>query len=419
MGSFNVSCGASHLTINSGDKIVLFPLTINKEYTNDCNSSNWSKQQNPYYKCTNFVTNEGPFGICHPLTLPIFGEYNDYGCLENIEKNEHTEYLEEYYGITIQNIADYFCRAEFEGDEIIKDWSKPKYSNLRNMAGMFVLREVYDGYVKASFKDLKMNYYEEASMTSSTLKLMGFEFVEEIEKGRYNKIYKHPTSDDYVMMCDGEYSHIGKINCDKDGKTIDYSEVENCTYHPSYVDGHWKRLTGQKTNWDFLKTVSVFHDSSLDMHECFKKVEVVKDIPSLQTELIKLKEDEKGNADKISELSIKLSKLYILEMRLDMGNDMSQRFWGKVFVKLYQNLFVDNHECIAKLMNDYHLFHHMMFASNKLFIPTMNGFQQGCRESDVLVNKIALGVANKRNQEWIDDNTCVDCGGVDDNCTCE
>ena len=118
MGSFNVSCGASHLTINSGDKIVLFPLKINKEYTSDCN---WSSPKNPYYNCTNFITNEGPFGICRPLTLPIFGEYNDYGCLENIEKNKHTEYLEEYYGITIQNIADYFCRAEFEGDEIIKN----------------------------------------------------------------------------------------------------------------------------------------------------------------------------------------------------------------------------------------------------------------------------------------------------------
>ena len=147
-----------------------------------------------------------------------------------------------------------------------------------------------------------------------------------------------------------------------------------------------------------------------------KKAEVVKDIPSLEKKIIKLKENVGENAVQISLFSGKLHKLYILEARMDM-DDMSHRFWGKLFIKLYQNLFIDNHECITELMSDYHLFYHMMFASNKLFIPTMSGFQQGCMKSDVLVNKIALEVANKRNQEWIDDNTCSDCGGVG-NCTC-
>ncbi len=94
------------------------------------------------------------------------------------------------------------------------------------------------------------------------------------------------------------------------------------------------------------------------------------------------------------------------------------RYWGRTFVETYKQLFIDNHECIAQLMNDYHLLFHIMFASNKLFIPTTGGFQQGDDDADVVVNEIALKIAKQRKQVWIDENTCSACGGVDEECTC-
>ena len=70
MGCWNGTCFISHLPIFPGDKVALIPI-----------------MQNPYeYK------EFGGGGVCYsthyarPMTIPIFGEYNDYGGLEKIEE---------------------------------------------------------------------------------------------------------------------------------------------------------------------------------------------------------------------------------------------------------------------------------------------------------------------------------------------
>lgn len=400
MGCFNVSCGASHLTINSGNKIVLFPLTMR----------GFIAKMNPYRNCANFITNDGPFGICHPYTLPIFGEYNDYGCLENIEENEHTKHLEKHFGTSIQNIADYFCRADCEGDDMIVNFKKK--SAMKNIAGMFVLREVYDEYVEASLKTLKMNFYAQAPMTSNTLELMGFKFVEEIEQGRYTSIYKHPSSKEYVAMCDGSFTHIGKVL--KKGK---YTEVSTFTYNPCYVHTEWERITGQKTNWDKLKDISLYQYEALNMHKHYKKYECLDSMEDLENQITDLSKDKEANANIIAKLTTKLCMA--MEKKYGSRTGGFERFWETRFIEVYEPLFTKKYKCVEKMINDYHLFHHIMFASNKLFIPTMGGFQGGCKEGDIAVNEIALKVAQKRQQQWLDDNTCSVCKGIDDECTCD
>lgn len=96
MGSWSVYCGISNITITSGDSCVLIPLKKSK-----------GEYYSPYL----------------PETLPIFGKYDDYGGIEDIEKNAGTNLLEEFYGCSIE---EYCAKLVDEG------------------CYMWVLREVYD-----------------------------------------------------------------------------------------------------------------------------------------------------------------------------------------------------------------------------------------------------------------------------------
>lgn len=69
MGSWNGTCGLSQLPIKEGDKIVLFPLLKNKYADNG--GAGFTYNYNQYA----------------PISIPVFGEYNDYGGIQKITKN--------------------------------------------------------------------------------------------------------------------------------------------------------------------------------------------------------------------------------------------------------------------------------------------------------------------------------------------
>jgi hypothetical protein len=55
--------------------------------------------------------NDGPFQFYKPVFFPIKGNYDDYGRLENIEKDWNTAFIEQYFGISIESIFEYGERA--------------------------------------------------------------------------------------------------------------------------------------------------------------------------------------------------------------------------------------------------------------------------------------------------------------------
>lgn len=72
MGCWNATCNVSNLPIFWGDKVVLIPLVkVSSEHT----------KFNPCYPTDNFI----------PLGFPIFGEYDDYGRLENAHTTRWNE----------------------------------------------------------------------------------------------------------------------------------------------------------------------------------------------------------------------------------------------------------------------------------------------------------------------------------------
>ena len=84
MGSFNISCAVSHLSISSGDECVFIPLRPVR----------WRVDK---HRLGGFIcSNNGSCAIYRPATFPIYGKYNDYGQLIDVEENVTTRALKQY-----------------------------------------------------------------------------------------------------------------------------------------------------------------------------------------------------------------------------------------------------------------------------------------------------------------------------------
>lgn len=90
MGSFNVGCGISNLSIDEGDKIGFVII----------------KKSTPLYGSSNAMGHFSNLDYFMPVFPPVFGEYGDYGSMINIERSVTVEILEDKFGIPMNAIMD-------------------------------------------------------------------------------------------------------------------------------------------------------------------------------------------------------------------------------------------------------------------------------------------------------------------------
>lgn len=210
MGSWSVYCETSKIAITAGDECVLLPIKKN--------SGN-----NGYM----------PF---IPATLPIFGDYNDYGGMENILENGNTKLIEEHFGITIEDFVILFVDGHLtynrgEASEIksrVKNWDEIKDWNF-----MWLNREVYDfmstcvqGYYGAGHLDFG---------NKEILELIGFEYIGKTTDKRYDQHYRfndvdfksdgtwlHTMNNESIFSFNGDYSSLSKhVTIPEDKKWIE------------------------------------------------------------------------------------------------------------------------------------------------------------------------------------------------------
>ena len=117
MGCFNVACSISNISINAGTEIAYIPLQVSK-YPYKIGDGNAFLI---YIHC-----------FYSPVTLPIFGEYDDYGGIENIKRDGNAVHIEKYFKTNIKNVI--------EGVKPIS-------------SGMFVHKKIYDLLVNTSIDE--------------------------------------------------------------------------------------------------------------------------------------------------------------------------------------------------------------------------------------------------------------------------
>lgn len=115
-----------------------------------------------------------PNDYFNPFSLPIFGQYDDYGALEEIEENENTRIIEQYFGIKIEH----FIKIIRCGRSITSDMS--------------TLFELYSPFIK--------HFKNERQLSINLLKVLGFK--EEMHEDEKRYVFNdHPV---YLKLGDKE-----------------------------------------------------------------------------------------------------------------------------------------------------------------------------------------------------------------------
>lgn len=189
MGSWSVSCGISNIAITSGNECVLLPIKENKTKEN----GKWS-----------------------PATLPIFGQYNDYGGIEHIVIDDNTKLIEDHFGISIDEFCTFLVDGKFTYDreeaKAILDKISDNIDDIVSWRFMWIDKKVYD------FMTKDHNDYYKGQLdygTKEFLNLFGFEFVEKSDSfenydpKRFNQLWKKGNVN---MFSDGRILLSGKNN---------------------------------------------------------------------------------------------------------------------------------------------------------------------------------------------------------------
>jgi hypothetical protein len=185
MGSWSVYCGISQLVITSGKPCVFLALK---------------------------KSSLGEYDRLSPATLPIFGEYDDYGGMENIVEDENTRLIEEHFGCTIHEFCYFFTRGCISDGEDDFPKKLKEVEEIKNWEFMFIDRQVYN--FMSSYTPY--GYYGKGHLDfgeESILKLIGFTYIGINEDNptwdpkRYNQEWEFQGKKFYS---DGNSLHCGK-----------------------------------------------------------------------------------------------------------------------------------------------------------------------------------------------------------------
>ena len=143
MGCFNVCCSVSNISIGWQDKVVLLPLA-NKGYYKEGKGFEYDKM--PMADSSLIY----PHCYFEPVSLPIVGEYNDYGTLENIIKDANTRAIEDYFEVSIEAFMEGITSfRQYEDPLVITDKTTKFEKLLPRLTGMFIYKPIYD-HLKSS-----------------------------------------------------------------------------------------------------------------------------------------------------------------------------------------------------------------------------------------------------------------------------
>lgn len=150
MGSFYSTCSVSNMTLsNQKTSVQLLSPGYSTDFKGHMNM---------------VVSNDGAQAFFSPFGFPIHGRYDDYGHITNIKRDKNVEMLEEFFGVTIdeilQNIGDTRSIPEnIKNEEIFRS------------LGMTYYRTEVLEYLQKGWEDINIVNPEQYSMGSRMVKL--------------------------------------------------------------------------------------------------------------------------------------------------------------------------------------------------------------------------------------------------------
>lgn len=388
MGSFNVSCSTSNLSISYGDKIMFIPLTVNKYFSN-LNS----------LKTSQFIYNDD---IYQPFLLPIEGIYNDYGGVEDIVHNENTKLIEKIYGYTIEEIIDSIC----EGSKLKQ---KDDFFEVPNLGGMFVLKEIYDdlkimdlkGYGPECITVDSLEYNGDKEVVKSFLEKWGFVFkemgIQNSFKDRDCEVYEKngvlvKLNEYNIEIGDdvhGAYSakdFIKQWN-KRTNDTISLEDIRSISYKKQKIQELFEEKPKSVSDKNFDNILeSILEDMESDKKETPK-----------ETEQKKMSKEDIEMFKEIEEDRKKMNKRNLIK---DISRDLGLRNWRNISSVYIENYIDTKNEMILDELIEFTYYNTMLVCGNIMYKPSCGGLQDGGSGVSNYIAKSILKVSKKQVKEY-------------------
>lgn len=218
MGHFSMTCGLSGLPITGSTPAVLILLKMRKALYDN------SEESLRKYGSTYLCSNDSTFMRFIPFAFPLRGCYDDYGGLE-VDSDDNTKALEEYFGLTIEQIVDIVAsgRKDDGYDDVLSvvkesgvedKYGEPKYQErykeLLSLSGMWVHRGFYEKLTESQTNE----YFDKLDLgTPQILEELGFvETGKNKSDKRYNRLF---TKDSVTLKSDGTWLSGGIYSLDE------------------------------------------------------------------------------------------------------------------------------------------------------------------------------------------------------------
>ncbi|MEY3501500.1 MAG: hypothetical protein RL308_3173 [Bacteroidota bacterium] len=391
MGSFSYSCQLSGLPITSGTQCYIVPMLPKKRYDTEYEIGS------PMY-----CSNDGVNIFFQELSFPIRGKYNDYGGIENIVKDDNTLCLEEYFGLTIEQIVSVLCdnRKDIDGSDkysdtnSIVDRNNAKHLLLMKCSLTWIHAEYYDKLFNNNIVD---KYSDLNIGCDVVLKSLGFKFNKKVNKERFNLEYEKDGlklySDDRWMGDIQVYSLTDlKEYCLKHGVDIDISRYENKTYYEqiyeTYIgvtDDITERHQGHEVSTIIRMLLSDDYLISGGVKDGKGELRLLK----MRKEFFEEKgEDIYKEYTTIEEFDLKIEELNNKKYPPSVGSDILSLLYFKNIKKYGNNFLLDN-------IKKWHIVKHYFYYHGRYLYPIGISPQDGELKKVQLSFEIANNIANK------------------------
>ncbi len=416
MGHFSYSCHLSGLPITSGIKCAILPILPKSNFYD------FGEERLKEFGKSCFISNDGPNVFFNELSFPIFGEYDDYGGIEEIIKDDNTKCLEEYFDLTIEQICQVLCdgrKDEFpQGGQFCASTKILKKDNARHMM-----------LLRASVVWYHAGFYENLSKTPSSrwkddldlgvpglLEELGFKYVKD-RKGakdsneeRYNQIFK---KDGLEIHSDGNWINIPKeqiysLNalktyCKKHGVDIEIDalnkmSLEEQVYHCILLK--LDSLSSDEDRWTTERVIRLLlgdpmrigrhkkTDTDMELYITNMRIKVMeegKEDPIQQTGSIKV------TLQYLKDLSIKLKEKVTKEKKNSIGKTLAEFYFETI--KATGNGFLKTN------IADWHRVKSFYYSTGRYLSIIGTSAQDGDREGVKAVLESALTALNQDMKE--------------------
>ena len=361
MGCFNVACSISNISIGHGQDTVFIPL-IPPGYGRE--------------KIDHMIIY--PNDLFNPFCLPIRGKYNDYGSLEEIIKDENTEVIEKFLGITVEELMKCISR-------------KGVYDQFSMVSKLFFKEfEVLSKYATKVGEDLlrRFGFVRLATETTDDDFIITYECADTILPYFLTISQKEIN----IITTDGESKY--RVVLDEHHK-MDMYTFDNVLAAFASISNYYVGVPREKQ--DVVKLIISMSGMFIagEIYDTLTEKRYLETYGSTYEEAL---DNFISEYEKVRKLEAKEARM--CERMVDYRLTEYHRNW-QYFKEMYKEPIIEGK--LRDALITYNIFAGNMYSMNRFFFPGMNGEQHGNHKASLVLAEKTVEILKAKIKDYEED----------------